>query len=598
MSSWIRTEYCGELRSTDLGKKVCLNGWVHRQRNLGGVIFLDLRDRSGLVQVVVNPEQKEAYAIAETLRSEFVIMVKGMVSRRPEGSLNKDLLTGEVEVLAEELVILNSAKTPPIYVDDSHERTANVDETVRLKYRYLDLRRPAMQKNLILRHRVTKTVRDFLDEKGFIEVETPILMKSTPEGARDYLVPSRVNPGKFYALPQSPQLFKQLLMVGGLEKYFQIAKCFRDEDLRADRQPEFTQIDLEMSFIDQEVIFNLLEEMMVRLFREILGVELERPFPRLEYSAAMERYGSDKPDLRYGMELIDISSIVEDSDFSVFRNVIANQGIVVAITAPGCSAYSRKELDGLSQLAMKYGAKGLAHLALKDGQVKSPIAKFFTPQQLTAITKKVQAQEGDLVLIVAGEPTVARTALGALRQEMAARLGLIPEGEYKFLWVVNFPLFEFDQEAGRYVAVHHAFTSPLAEDIPLLKEEPGKVRANAYDLVLNGMELGSGSIRIHLRAVQEEIFRIMGLSEAEAKEKFGFLLEAFEYGTPPHGGIALGLDRLVMILTGAANMREVIAFPKTTSATCLMTGTPSEVDPEQLQEVHIKSVVNRKTLLE
>lgn len=597
MSSWIRTEHCGELRPADLGKKVCLNGWVHRQRNLGGVIFLDLRDRSGLVQVVVNPEQKEIYAIAETLRSEFVIMVKGVVSRRPEGSLNKDLPTGEVEVLADELVILNSAKTPPIYVDDSHERAANVDETVRLKYRYLDLRRPAMQKNLILRHRTTKTIRNFLDEKGFLEIETPILMKSTPEGARDYLVPSRVNPGKFYALPQSPQLFKQLLMVGGVEKYFQIAKCFRDEDLRADRQPEFTQIDLEMSFIDQEVIFNLLEEMMVRLFREILGVELERPFLRLEYSEAMERYGSDKPDLRYGMELIDISSTVEGSDFGVFRNVLANQGIVAAITVPGCGAYSRKELDGLSQLAVKYGAKGLAHLALKDGQVKSPIAKFFTPQQLAAITEKVQAQEGDLILIVADEPAVARTALGALRQEMAARLGLIPEGEYKFLWVVNFPLFEFDQEAGRYVAVHHAFTSPLPEDTSLLEEDPGKVRANAYDLVLNGMELGSGSIRIHLRTVQEEIFRIMGLTEAEAKEKFGFLLEAFEYGTPPHGGIALGLDRLVMILTGASNMREVIAFPKTTSATCLMTETPSEVDPDQLQEVHIKSVVNRKTLL-
>jgi len=596
-SSWIRTYNCGDLRAADFGKKVCLNGWVHRQRNLGGVIFIDLRDRSGLVQVVVNPEQKQLYAAAETLRSEFVVMVKGEVRRRPEGSQNTELPTGEVEVLLEELEILNSAKTPPIYIDDSHESAGRVDETVRLKYRYLDLRRPQMQQNLLLRHRTTKVIRDFLGEKDFLEIETPILMKSTPEGARDYLVPSRVNPGKFYALPQSPQLFKQLLMVSGMEKYFQIARCFRDEDLRADRQPEFTQIDLEMSFIDQDVILELMEEMMVRLFREVLGVELKRPFPRLEYAEAMEKYGSDKPDLRYKMELVDLSQTVADTEFGVFRNVLANQGKIVAITAPGCGGYSRKDLEGLMQSAKKFGAKGLAHLALSAGGVKSPIAKFFTAEQLEAIIQKTNAHDGDLILIIADESRTAQMAMGALRQEMATRLELIPEGEYNFLWVINFPLFEWDENEERYLAVHHAFTSPLRGEIGLLETDPGRVRANAYDLVLNGMELGSGSIRIHLRSVQEKIFAIMGLTEDEIKRKFGFLLEAFEYGTPPHGGIALGLDRLVMILSNASNMREVIAFPKTTSATCLMTDTPSQVDAEQLRDVHIATTDQRKTLL-
>lgn len=593
MSDWIRTHNCGDLRTGDVGTTVTLNGWVHRQRDHGGILFIDLRDRSGLVQVVFDPNATGGiYSLAETLRSEYVIMVKGTVRRRPEGTVNPELPTGEVEVIAAELVILNPAKTPPIYIDD---RTT-VDETLRLRYRYLDLRRPEMQKNLIMRHRATRIIRNFLDQKGFLEIETPMLTKSTPEGARDYLVPSRVNPGKFYALPQSPQLFKQLLMVSGFEKYFQIVKCFRDEDLRADRQPEFTQIDLEMSFINREIILNLLEEMMATLFKELKGVELARPFPKMDYEEAMNRYGSDKPDTRFGMELKDVSDLAAETEFAVFRNTLAKGGKVVAITVRGCGGYTRRELDELPETAVKYGAKGLAYLALTGGQFKSPIAKFFTPGQLEKTAEKMEARDGDLILMVADEPVTALTAMGGIRKEFAARLSMIPEDKYNFLWVLNFPLLEFDREEGRYVAMHHPFTSPLPEELALLEKDPGKVRANAYDLVLNGMELGSGSIRIHQRPVQEKVFRVLGLSEEEAKEKFGFLLEAFEYGTPPHGGIALGLDRLVMILAGASNMREVIAFPKTASATCLMTSAPSEVEPKQLQEVHIISTAKKKIL--
>ncbi|HHW12371.1 MAG TPA: aspartate--tRNA ligase [Firmicutes bacterium] len=585
MSSLIRTHECGLLGLNEVGQTVTLNGWVNRYRNLGGLLFVDLRDRSGVVQVVFNPEQQpELFKTAEALRNEYVIMVKGQVQKRPANMVNPEMTTGAVEVIASELVILNTAKTPPIYVN---ERPTE-EETLRLRYRYLDLRRPEMQRNLALRHRIVKLIRDFLDKKGFWEIETPMLTRSTPEGARDFLVPSRVNPGQFYALPQSPQLFKQLLMVSGVEKYFQIARCFRDEDLRADRQPEFTQIDLEMSFIERENILALLEEMMAVLLKELKGIDIPRPFPRLDYEEAMNRFGSDKPDTRFGLELKDISALVADGEFAVFRKILAQGGKVVAFNAPGCGAYTRRELDDLSALAAKHGAQGVAYFALTEGKVKSPISKFFTEEQLAKIFARLEAKDGDLIIIIADQnPTQALMALGALRLEFGRRLNLIPENQYNFLWVLNFPLFEKDAATGRLVAMHHPFTSPLPEEKALLEVEPLKVRANAYDLVLNGMELGSGSIRIHERSLQEKIFATLGLSPDVVQEKFGFLLEAFEYGTPPHGGIALGLDRLVMLLAGASSMREVIAFPKTTSATCLMTMAPSEVTQEQLDEVHL-----------
>jgi len=585
VSSWIRTHHCGLIGLNEVGTTVCLNGWVNRYRNLGGLLFVDLRDRSGIVQVVFNPGQNpELFKTASAIRNEYVVMVKGKVEKRPEAMVNREMPTGAVEVVAEELVILNPAKTPPIYVNGEREE----DETLRLRYRYLDLRRPEMQRNLALRHRIVKLIRDFLDAKGFWEIETPMLTRSTPEGARDFLVPSRVNPGQFYALPQSPQLFKQLLMVAGVERYFQIARCFRDEDLRADRQPEFTQIDLELSFVEREMILSLMEELMVMLFKEIKGIDLPRPFPRLQYAEAMSRYGSDKPDIRFGLELVDISDLVAEGQFAVFRNILAQGGKVVAFTAPGCGHYTRRELDALAPLAEKYGAKGVAYLALTEGKVKSAISKFFTPEQLAKITAKVGAKDGDLVLIIADQnPTQALTALGALRLEFGRRLNLIPENQYNLLWVVDFPLFEYDATGKQLTSVHHPFTAPLPEDEDRLETEPLTVRSNSYDLVLNGTELGGGSIRIHRRDLQEKIFKILGLSPEVAKDKFGFLLEAFEYGTPPHGGIALGLDRLVMLLTGAASLREVIAFPKTTSATCLMTMAPSTVSKEQLEEVHI-----------
>ncbi|GAW92692.1 aspartate--tRNA ligase [Calderihabitans maritimus] len=587
-----RTHNCGELRANHAGQEVILMGWVHKRRDHGGLIFIDLRDRSGLVQVVFSPEvDKTSFVKAQRVRGEYVLAVRGTVRIRPEGTVNENLATGEIEVYAEELRILNSAKTPPFYIEENVE----VDETVRLKYRYLDLRRPDMQQVLILRHRVTKAIRDFLSERGFLEIETPMLTKSTPEGARDYLVPSRVHPGEFFALPQSPQIFKQILMVAGMEKYFQIVRCFRDEDLRADRQPEFTQLDMEMSFVDREDILSLTEELMAYVFWETLGIKLEIPFPRLTYQEAMERFGSDKPDVRFGLELTDVSDLMQDVEFKVFADVIRKGGQVKGINAKGCASYSRKDIDDLTKFVAVYGAKGLAWMAIREDGIKSPIAKFFKEEQLVAIRERMAGEPGDLLLFVADRPAVVADALGHLRLELAKRLQLVDPEELKFVWVIDFPLLEYDEKEKRYVAIHHPFTSPVEEDVERLEAEPEKIRAQAYDLVLNGTELGGGSIRIHRRDIQERLFRVLGLSEEEVHEKFGFMLEAFEYGTPPHGGIAFGLDRLVMLMARKESIRDVIAFPKTQSATDLMTQAPSPVSPRQLKELHIKlDVVAKK----
>jgi len=580
-----RTHYCGELREKHAGNRVVLMGWVQRRRDHGGLIFIDLRDREGIVQVVFSPDvQKEAFIKAEAVRNEYVLAVAGEVRLRPEGTANPNLATGEVEVVASDLKILNRAKNPPFYIEDG----IDVDENLRLRYRYLDLRRPEMQRALATRHRAAKFIRHFLDSHGFYEIETPVLTKSTPEGARDFLVPSRLNPGKFYALPQSPQLFKQILMVAGLDKYYQIVRCFRDEDLRADRQPEFTQVDIEMSFVDVEDILNLVEEMMAGLCEEAAGIKVARPFARLSYTDALNRFGTDKPDTRFGMELADISDIAASCDFKVFAGAVAKGGCVKGINAPGCANFSRKEIEDLTAFAAVYRAKGLAYFTVTEEGLKSVIAKFFTPDELKAIAERLKAKPGDLLLFVADKPEVACSALGALRLHLADRLGLIPEGVFNFVWVVDFPLLEYDEEEKRYVAMHHPFTSPRDEDIGLLETDPAGVRAKAYDLVLNGVEVGGGSIRIHRRDVQEKMFAAIGLSPEEASGKFGFMLEAFEYGTPPHGGIALGFDRLVMLLAGKKTIRDVIAFPKTQSAACLMTQAPDYVEALQLKELHIK----------
>ncbi len=580
-----RSHYCGTLNKSHVGQEVTVMGWVYRRRDHGGVIFVDLRDREGLVQVVLNPDMgDEFFQKAETVRNEFVLAVVGKVRPRPEGSTNSNLKTGEIEIVAHELRILSTAKTTPFYITDD----VDVDENIRLKYRYLDLRRPIMQKNLVLRHNTVKAIRDYFSDHGFLEIETPILTKSSPEGARDYLVPSRLKRGAFYALPQSPQLFKQLLMVAGYDRYFQVARCFRDEDLRADRQPEFTQLDAEMSFVEREDVLNIMEDMIAQVFKSALNMEIKTPFPRLSYQEAMDRFGVDKPDMRFGLELVDVSEEIKDSSFKVFAQIISQGGQVKGINAKGCGKFSRKDIDDLTKYVGIYGAKGLAYIIMTEDGIKSPIAKFFTEEQLNKIVSKMQGKSGDLLLFVADEPSVVAASLGHLRLELGKRLNLINEEELNFLWVVDFPLFEYDKEEKRWTAMHHPFTSPVEEDIPLMESDPGKVRARAYDMILNGVEIGGGSIRIHRRYVQEKMFEALGLSTDEAQEKFGYLMDAFEYGVPPHGGIAFGIDRLVMLMAKRNTIRDVIAFPKTQSAVDLMSQAPSEVSAKQLKELNIK----------
>lgn len=580
-----RTHMCGELNAHDADKEASLMGWVQRRRDLGGVIFIDLRDRSGITQIVFDRKiDEEAFKLADKLRNEFVIAVRGKVKKRPLENVNQKLSTGEIELLVNKLIILNKSNTPPFSIEDD----INVDESIRLKYRYIDLRRTHMQKNLIIRSKATKAIRDFLYDRGFLEIETPILTRSTPEGARDYLVPSRLNPGEFYALPQSPQLFKQLLMVAGMEKYFQIARCFRDEDLRADRQPEFTQVDIEMSFVDVDEVISLNEEMIAYLFNNILDINVAIPFPRITYKEALEKYGTDKPDLRYGLELVNISDLVSKSDFKVFSSTIKKGGLIKGINAKGCASFSRREIDSLVELSKNFGAKGLAWISIEpDSSIKSPIQKFLTEEELYNIIGRMDGKPGDLLLFVADTAKITNFVLNQLRSELANKLNLVDDNKYNFVWVVEFPLLEFDEDQNRYVAIHHPFTSPMEEDIPLMDTEPLKVRAKAYDLVLNGVELGGGSIRIYYEELQKKMFNVLGISDEEAKEKFGFLLEAFKYGTPPHGGLAYGLDRIVMFLTGSENIRDVIAFPKTQHAACLLTKAPSKVDPKQLEELFI-----------
>jgi len=586
LGSWTRTHDCGALRKEDAGLEVILMGWVNSRRDLGNLIFIDLRDREGITQAVFDPQvNREAHEKAHVLRNEWVVAIRGEVTPRLEGQENSQMPTGDIEVRVTGIKVLNLTETPPFQVDGA----VDASETLRLKYRYLELRRPQLFHNFRKRHEIASSIRHFLDPKGFIEVETPFLTKSTPEGARDYLVPSRVNKGMFYALPQSPQLFKQLLMIAGFDRYYQIVRCFRDEDLRADRQPEFTQVDLEMAFVDEEQVMQIFEQMMAELFQKMLNRTIPRPIHRLTYRDAMDRFGTDRPDLRFGMELCDVSDLAERSDFRVFKEAIASGCAVKAIRVEkGGPSYSRKGLDELSEVVKAAGAKGLAWIKINPQGWQSSLAKFFEEGAQHALDQRLDARPEDLILLVADQPGIANQALGALRLHVARQQNLIPQDAYSFVWITQFPLFEYDEAEGRLAAVHHPFTSPLEEDLDLLTETPERVRARAYDLVLNGSEIGGGSIRIHTLSVQERIFHILGIAPEEARLKFGFLLEALRYGAPPHGGMALGFDRLVALMTGAQSIREIIAFPKTTSAACLMTEAPSRVDPRQLKELGLR----------
>ena len=589
-----RTHNCNDLRKEHVGQEVILMGWAQKRRDHGGVIFIDLRDRSGIAQVTASPEtcSEEVFQAADSVRSEYVLAVKGTVRLRPEGMTNDKLETGEIDVVATELVILNKAKTPPFYLTDD----VDVDENIRLKYRYLDLRRPEMKNNIMLRHRVVKAMRDYLDEQGFLEIETPILQKSTPEGARDYLVPSRVHEGEFFALPQSPQQFKQLLMVAGMEKYFQIARCFRDEDLRADRQPEFTQLDMELSFVDEEDIMTLNEGLIKHIFKVGLDRDIETPFRRMTWDEAMNKYGSDKPDLRFGLEMVDLSDIAKGCGFKVFDQAVANGGVVKAINAKGgVHKLSRRDIDALTKYVSIYGAKGLAYFSISDeNEVKSPLLKFLSEEEVKAIFDRVGAEPGDIIFCVADTFKTTCDALGHLRLELGRRFDLIDEDELSFLWVTEFPLLEWDDETERYYAMHHPFTCPMMEDVPLMETDPGKVRARAYDMVLNGVEVGGGSIRIHDGELQEKMFRLLNMAPEEYTEQFSGLLNAFQYGAPPHGGLAFGVDRLLMLMAKRDTIRDVIPFPKTQSAMDVMMEAPSPVADAQLHELHIKLDIKEK----
>ncbi|HCZ6102054.1 TPA: aspartate--tRNA ligase [Staphylococcus aureus] len=582
-----RTTYCGLVTEAFLGQEITLKGWVNNRRDLGGLIFVDLRDREGIVQVVFNPAfSEEALKIAETVRSEYVVEVQGTVTKRDPETVNPKIKTGQVEVQVTNIKVINKSETPPFSIN---EENVNVDENIRLKYRYLDLRRQELAQTFKMRHQITRSIRQYLDDEGFFDIETPVLTKSTPEGARDYLVPSRVHDGEFYALPQSPQLFKQLLMISGFDKYYQIVKCFRDEDLRADRQPEFTQVDIEMSFVDQEDVMQMGEEMLKKVVKEVKGVEINGAFPRMTYKEAMRRYGSDKPDTRFEMELIDVSQLGRDMDFKVFKDTVENDGEIKAIVAKGAAEqYTRKDMDALTEFVNIYGAKGLAWVKVVEDGLTGPIGRFFETENVETLLTLTGAEAGDLVMFVADKPNVVAQSLGALRVKLAKELGLIDETKLNFLWVTDWPLLEYDEDAKRYVAAHHPFTSPKEADIAKLGTAPEEAEANAYDIVLNGYELGGGSIRIHDGELQEKMFEVLGFTKEQAQEQFGLLLDAFKYGAPPHGGIALGLDRLVMLLTNRTNLRDTIAFPKTASATCLLTNAPGEVSDKQLEELSLR----------